>query len=549
VGLLAALAAAGPARAQRVPAPIEAQVCAECHPVDSLRASVHGTEIPCLSCHGVDSHREMPQDSAVAVRDRALVCAACHDDLQSTHSHVTEDAPICLDCHREHSDPAFADAAPQMARRCGACHERELFEFDFGAHAEAIALDQPNADLPSCETCHAAHDSAFVSRRGARLEATALCIRCHADQLLIGSHDLPELAAASYESDFHGSTLQFLWKHPEGADQPDVLICSDCHGAHAVEWQAREDVVAVCLECHEGANERIAGAWLGHDRVGPNNAVLIWSIRLFYFSFVPIVLGGLLLNIALDLRWQRQQLRSRVHTHKPAAGIGITRFSLMERIEHFLGMTTFTLLVITGLPQIWSQSAIGSVLIRMWGGIGPTRLIHRITGVLFVALLVLHVSKALIKAIRTRHLPIMFASRKDFTDTLQTVRQFLGLAAAPKVGKFDFRAKFEYWGLLMGGTLMSVTGFMLLFPETFSWIVPGGVIAAGRVLHGLEGTFAVLVVILWHSWSVILRPEIFPLDKSIFTGKIDLERLREEHALEYERIFGKQAPDEVEHPL
>jgi len=92
---------------------------------------------------------------------------------------------------------------------------------------------------------------------------------------------------------------------------------------------------------------------------------------------------------------------------------------------------------------------------------------------------------------------------------------------------------------------MSATGFMLLFPETFSWVVPGGVIAAGRVLHGLEGTFAVLVVILWHSWSVILRPEIFPLDKSIFTGKIDLERLRVEHALEYERIFGTQAPVEA----
>jgi cytochrome b subunit of formate dehydrogenase len=163
-------------------------------------------------------------------------------------------------------------------------------------------------------------------------------------------------------------------------------------------------------------------------------------------------------------------------------------------------------------------------------------------------LLVLHVSKALIRAVRNRRLPIMFATRKDFVDTLQTVRQFLGLAPAPRVGKFDFRAKFEYWGLLMGGTLMSATGFMLLFPETFSWIVPGGVIAAGRVLHGLEGTFAVLVVILWHSWSVILRPEIFPLDKSIFTGKIDLERLREEHVLEYERIFGTQDPDEVDTP-
>jgi hypothetical protein len=48
----------------------------------------------------------------------------------------------------------------------------------------------------------------------------------------------------------------------------------------------------------------------------------------------------------------------------------------------------------------------------------------------------------------------------------------------------------------------------------------------------------VLVVLLWHSYGVILRPEVFPLDTSIFTGKISLERLREEHALEYERIFG-----------
>jgi hypothetical protein len=84
---------------------------------------------------------------------------------------------------------------------------------------------------------------------------------------------------------------------------------------------------------------------------------------------------------------------------------------------------------------------------------------------------------------------------------------------------------------------------MLLFPEVVSWVIPGSVIAAGRVLHGLEGTFAVLVVILWHTWSVILRPEIFPLDKSIFTGKIALDRLHEEHPLEYERIFGTGSPD------
>jgi cytochrome b subunit of formate dehydrogenase len=385
------------------------------------------------------------------------------------------------------------------------------------------------------------HDPAFESRRGARLEATALCIRCHSDDLLIGSYDLPELAAASYESDFHGATLRSLWNHPEGEDQPDVLICSDCHGAHEVAWLARADVVAVCLECHESADARIAGAWLGHDRIGVNNAVIIWGIRLFYFSFVPIVLVGLSMNIALDLRHQRRLRRAApAHAHSAPAGIGITRFSVVERVEHFLAMTSFTLLVVTGLPQIWAHTSIGRSIISAFGGIGPTRAIHRVTGIVFIVLLVVHVTKGIVDAVRKRRLPIMFVRKQDFRDTLQTVRHFLGAAPAPRIGKFDFRAKFEYWGLFLGGTLMSATGLMLLFPEAVSRIVPGGTIAAGRVLHGLEGTFAVLVVILWHTWSVILRPEIFPLDKSIFTGKIDLERLREEHPLEYERIFTEQ---------
>jgi cytochrome b subunit of formate dehydrogenase len=185
---------------------------------------------------------------------------------------------------------------------------------------------------------------------------------------------------------------------------------------------------------------------------------------------------------------------------------------------------------------------VADALIGLFGGIAATRVIHRITGVIFIGLLALHVVRALARAIRNRRLPIMFAKRKDFSDTIQTVRYFLGIAPAPRIGKFDFRAKFEYWGLFLGGTLMSVTGIMLLFPEIISWAIPGTVIAAGRVLHGLEGTFAVLVVILWHTWTVILRPEIFPLDKSIFTGKMEMDRLREEHPLEYERIFGTEGP-------
>lgn len=46
-----------------------------------------------------------------------------------------------------------------------------------------------------------------------------------------------------------------------------------------------------------------------------------------------------------------------------------------------------------------------------------------------------------------------------------------------------------------------------------------------------------LVVTVWHAWGVLLRPEIFPLDSSIFTRRISVERLKHEYPLEYERLY------------
>jgi hypothetical protein len=48
-----------------------------------------------------------------------------------------------------------------------------------------------------------------------------------------------------------------------------------------------------------------------------------------------------------------------------------------------------------------------------------------------------------------------------------------------------------------------------------------------------------MVVVLWHSYGVILRPEVFPIDTSIFTGKISIERLEEEHGLEYDKLIAE----------
>jgi cytochrome b subunit of formate dehydrogenase len=224
----------------------------------------------------------------------------------------------------------------------------------------------------------------------------------------------------------------------------------------------------------------------------------------------------------------------------------VTRFSRLERLEHLGAMLTFILLVATGLPQTAPDNGVALWLIQLFGGVAPTRLVHRTTGFIFVALLVLHIARGVIGIARTRTLPAIIPRRHDFFDALAMARHILQGTPRPKAGKFDGTEKFEYWGLFFGGIIMSVTGVVLVFPELVTEVFPGIVVAALRVVHGLEATFAVLVVLLWHSYGVLLRPEIFPLDTSMFTGKISLDRLREEHELEFDEIFPDGAPADAD---
>ena len=88
---------------------------------------------------------------------------------------------------------------------------------------------------------------------------------------------------------------------------------------------------------------------------------------------------------------------------------------------------------------------------------------------------------------------------------------------------------------------MISTGVLLLFPAPATQLLPGQVIPAARLAHGNEALMAFLVVVVWHLFNVILAPEVFPLNTSIFTGKIARKRMRHEHALEYARRFPEEA--------
>jgi cytochrome b subunit of formate dehydrogenase len=219
----------------------------------------------------------------------------------------------------------------------------------------------------------------------------------------------------------------------------------------------------------------------------------------------------------------------------------VVRFSFWSRFQHAAVILLFGLLIATGLPQKWPYYDWSRWIIDAFGGIFATRWIHRAAGVGFAVLVAAHLVVAITGLLTRRMKPSMFLGRKDFRDAIDNLRYYLGKAdAPPKFGRFDYRQKFEYWGLIFGSFVMVATGFILMYPIAMSHVLPAELIPAAKVMHSYEALFAFLIVLIWHMAGAHLSPEAFPMDTSIFTGKIRKDKLRHEHPLEYEDLFGKQ---------
>ncbi len=223
----------------------------------------------------------------------------------------------------------------------------------------------------------------------------------------------------------------------------------------------------------------------------------------------------------------------------------IVRFSARQRAEHFSIMILFTVLVITGFPQKYYEAAFSATLVHALGGVDATRLIHRIAGVLFALTIVAHLSVAIFQ-LATRRLSrlAIVPGKQDFRDALTTLRYYVGLSKQKALfDRYDYRQKFEYWGMVAGSMIMVVTGFILLFPVAIGSLIPGQLIPASQVAHSQEGLMAFLVVIVWHIYNAHLNPDVFPFDWSIFNGKISRHRMLEEHPLELARIEGRKVEE------
>ncbi|OFW04802.1 MAG: cytochrome C [Acidobacteria bacterium RIFCSPLOWO2_02_FULL_67_36] len=215
----------------------------------------------------------------------------------------------------------------------------------------------------------------------------------------------------------------------------------------------------------------------------------------------------------------------------------VVRFTPIQRIEHSTVMSLFAVLALTGLPQKFYDHGWAQRLMGLLGGVDTARFVHRTAGVLFSLVVVVHISRLVVLVAQGRTSLALVPTRQDFRDAIVTLRYYLGLSDhQARFDKFDYRQKFEYWGLVLGAAIVVGTGFILLYPATLTRFLPGEFVPASQLAHSNEGLMAFLVVIVWHIYNAHLNPDVFPFDTSIFTGRISRHRLRHEHPLEFERL-------------
>jgi len=205
------------------------------------------------------------------------------------------------------------------------------------------------------------------------------------------------------------------------------------------------------------------------------------------------------------------------------------RFSISDRVEHWVQMASFATLSMTGLAQKFADSPVSIWFITLLGGIEIIRIIHRIASMGLMLGTIYHIGiagyKYYIKRSRITMLP-------NFNDIKSAWGIFLYnfkiIKNKPQQGRYTFDEKFEYWAFVWGTLIMGITGFILWNPISTAKFLPGIVIPAAKAAHSGEALLAVLAIIVWHFYNVHIKH----INKAMFTGYLSEHEMLEEHPLE-----------------
>lgn len=234
---------------------------------------------------------------------------------------------------------------------------------------------------------------------------------------------------------------------------------------------------------------------------------------------------------------------------EPAVGTRYhVRFDRVDRTLHALLMVSFIALASTGLPLLFSDAEWAGRLARLLGGFAATHVLHRVFATLLIGVFLTHVGRLIARVAVRKDYGIFWGPRsmvpqpKDLFDMYQHFQWFLGLGERPQFDRYTYWEKFDYWAVFWGMGIIGGSGLMLWFPERFARFMPGWIFNIALLVHGEEALLAAGFIFTIHFFNSHLRPEKFPMDMVIFTGRVSEEDLRVERPAEYARLAAGHPP-------
>jgi thiosulfate reductase cytochrome b subunit len=231
------------------------------------------------------------------------------------------------------------------------------------------------------------------------------------------------------------------------------------------------------------------------------------------------------------------------------------RFTGAERTLHVLIMVTFVGLALSGLPLIFAAQPWAVVLARLLGGFHAAGVIHRVSAAIMIGVFLVHIALVAQRAIVNKDLlsvlwgpDSLVPQWQDAIDMYRHFKWFVGLGPRPQFDRWTYWEKFDYWAVFWGMAIIGGSGLLLWFPFFFAQLLPGWVFNIAALVHGEEALLAVGFIFTIHFFNGHLRPEKFPMDTVVFTGRIPEHELKTERAVQYARLSALGVLDATEAP-
>jgi cytochrome b subunit of formate dehydrogenase len=505
----------------------EAASCQDCHGkahelLDNRNPAspVNRAHIPetCGRCHGNVAEMEK-----FNLRQRAVVVSYDKSVHGLAHSNGVVNAAVCSDCHGTHdlhrsTNPESKLYWQTIPATCGKCHDNVRQTYSRSIHGTAVA--QGVRDAPVCTDCHGEHTIQAVKLATSRVSPANIpetCGQCHAAQRIVTQYQLPPNVFTTYIQSFHGLALQ--------GGNLTAANCASCHGVHDIlpAKDARSTINTnnlpqTCGKCHPGIGTRLSAEFFRiHAPPGAAEGKpwIVNFISRLYVVLIVATIGGMLAHNGLDYF-----RKARNHVRWAKTQNGEMRLTPWMRVQHYLLMVLFVLLAYTGFVHKFPDAFWSWPFRVISNGNSLRGMIHRVCGWTFLALFVVHLATLFGTKRGRAELKVLWLRLYDFTDVFTMLAYNVGLRQTPPAHrKWTYIEKAEYWALIWGSVVMIVTGVMLVFTDTVLRWWPKVWHDVAQVIHYYEALLATLAIVVWHFYWTIFDPKEYPMNPSWLIGK------------------------------